>query len=503
MKKTVRLISAVICVLMLAALCASCAGGQMTRSGQLYEGEYTPTEAGVKSVDRVSEINLAFESDCECGFILSREDDSYSVYDMVTGTVVRSKRSFVGAVELTAHENDGARCFAITVTGTSGAETTLYDEKGNEIASAKNTSPIVKEDLIAFNNRVYRFDTNGVNVLEGANIGNFNCIEEKHGRFYFDFNYGKSNLQINVYDGELKLHDTILTDRTDDGASCVLSNGNILLQNIYHLPDDADKYTVFVNENKLEVKTLLYNIEGKTVKELTTEWLLEGGRSFDRGYAGMTVTDKIENIIVVSPIKDGRRQNSILLAIGNDGSVKYDLSGICHSAGATLPVPCGKDRYINYDPDRNSMYLSDSDDNYLGGLGTVLNFVNGMIISDSGYIFDTDMNVLFDMKAEGYNFQAICGKYIIFDKDGKYYRFDGSGLLSTYDTGVVNVFREGYYYTYPKSVLGSGLSTICDPDGRLLYSTEGQIREIYKWENKVLMGCTDGTSTEYIIITLN
>lgn len=67
----------------------------------------------------------------------------------------------------------------------------------------------------------------------------------------------------------------------------------------------------------------------------------------------------------------------------------------------------------------------------------------------------------------------------------------------------MNVFRDGYYYTYPKSVLGSEFSTICDPDGRLLYSTEGQIREIYKWENKVLMGCTYGTSTEYIIITLN
>lgn len=504
MKKAVRLISAVVCVLMLTASLASCFGGRVTLpKQQLYEGKYAPTEAGIESVDRVTEITGTSAADCSCGFVLSNNGDTCSVYDMVTGAVV-CRTSTVGViVSLTAYENNGARCFALTRTGVSGAETTLYDEKGSEKATAKNAVIKAKTDLIAFNNRIYRFDSDGVRAIESANTGNFNRVEEKHGRFYFDFNYGKSNIQINVYDEELKLHDTILTDRADDGASCVLSNGNILLQNICILPDDADKYTVFSNEKKLEVKTLLYNIEGKSVKELTTEWLLEGKRSFYRSYAGMTVTDKIENIIVVSPIKDRRLQNRILLAVGNNGSVSYDLSGFCHSADAALPVPCGKDRYINYDPDRNSMYLSDSDDNYLGGLGTVLNFTNGMIISDSGQIFDTEMKVLLDMNAGGYTFRTICGKYIILEKDGKYYRFDGSGLLSAYNTDVVNVFRDGYYYTYPKSVLGSGFSTICDPDGRLMYSTEGQIRELYKWGNKVLMDCTDGTTTEYIIITLN
>lgn len=391
--------------------------------------------------------------------------------------------------------------------------TVLYDANGQELATVRRTvTPNIYANRITFDSRVFVPDRYGnINEVK-ASDGEFSTLtaDVQVGDLYYD----QDNSGITAYDREGKYlnsytyryRPTVFVDYTrgdeyfssdyvayetivlpptfiipEDLPTVVfLNNGNLLIQ--YQLLENAEatSYTYLdENENKITLKTYLWDPVSAREKEIDFDYFIE--RGFCRAnpaYAEDIAcyhTD-IENVVTLLPIVDKRliETECEVWSVSDKGKLQTRLNSLVPNQSDHQLRVVAPGRYL-LENDMGHRFLLDEYGNILAEL-TEATQTKSFLIWNGG-IYDYNLNLLYDFGAKGMTLTRVFDYSVILqNEDGDYLYANGEchALPANGTPFFENHTFKGGYIVWQEN--GTKMtSRIYNDRGDLLYEGDGYI----------------------------
>lgn len=217
-----------------------------------------------------------------------------------------------------------------------------------------------------------------------------------------------------------------------------LDNGNMLVQSLAMLDQNARKYDILMSGAKMNITYTYVDVAAKTAAEVDFGYLIadcQNGEAVD-----VLWNDSVQNIMTVAPIANGAvdTNNTIALVIDNDLTIKYafDPTPIFAQQGPLFIV--GDNRYFTYfkygsDDDYTWAVVDENLEiiNYLptdylmvDGEGNPINesiaytahiYRDGFIVVDGTKVYNLDMTFKMEL-GKDYDLVRDCGSFFILSK---------------------------------------------------------------------------------------
>ncbi len=332
----------------------------------------------------------------------------------------------------------------------SEGEITLYGPDGASVATAKSGADISArgEYLLLDHTRIFKLD--GDKLVEGAmKVKYMSALPE------CDFSYGEYYVDVDsdaftVYDGNFNIKDVVyVPSYAETSYMTMLENGNIFYQYIVELPADAEEYDVFINSDKYELHTFLYNLKKAKLEEIECKYVVRSViNDMVGGFGASIELKKADNLAVATPIVDGNvetdREGYKYYVLSNNGEIKGELKTLVAGTMATLPLGEGLFYSFTYSGDG---YLTDKKGNMLAedpyGEAGIASAMFGsselkLVLIDD-VIYDRKLTVVFDGKESGYSADSslytstgviLMSKYVEGEREYAVYTADGLKPLS-------------------------------------------------------------------------
>ncbi len=226
-----------------------------------------------------------------------------------------------------------------------------------------------------------------------AVVGTYGYVLENNNKFY-------------VYDTSawISLVWTYEIPENDDYDTFELANGNIVLQCLNKLPDNAVNYDYVVGGTKYDIKHIIVDFVNKTAVNVEFGYFIANESDFADGYR----TDKTQNVFSISAIKDGKLLSDRMITVLDN----------------ELNILCVYDKFVlgqtvkSYTLVADNLFLVQIDlgDDYVvdalaDANGTVVKYLSEAYSTTSGFavlnnnynvIYNVDLSVRIDFAKDGY-----------------------------------------------------------------------------------------------------
>ncbi len=278
-----------------------------------------------------------------------------------------AKDSVFAVLAVTANNSDGFTDYfdtynsdafeAYDIPYSATAAITFYDAKGNELEKLEDISignidykyddaysTASSVDMITIGDKVYLETKDGaVKLIKEFKTQAAPSIDKQIGDYYYcydydsyggDYDYEYYNQRISVYNKELVpvSHYAFPSYATRSHYS-VLNNGDILVQYLTALPEDATEYDIYQNAGKYDLTTLIVSAATGATKALDVNYMVAYAMNVTELKQYTTenaLADGIENIASIYYIDANKMINSAqtnmeVVSLGNDGAILQSL----------------------------------------------------------------------------------------------------------------------------------------------------------------------------------
>ena len=351
--------------------------------------------------------------------------------------------------------------------------TKLYDGNGNLVATKNGNSDLsypyevvsTRCDLLQFNGCIYRVNKDGSTTCLISNplFGDLPYLDYKTEDYYYYNDYD----EVTVYDHDLNVvyYWEIPYDDYEEIFTVITSEDVIITQMVLPLPFDADKYDLFYEDVKYEVKSLAIDVESGKEKTLELDYVIyeivyNSNEIYQSPDETSWIDDSIDNLAYIYPIVDKRLPSDVsgyYAAInGKNGKIEYKLF---EEFGGDMPYPIANDRF-NVTLDSGDTHLIDGNGKKIGTVN-ILNssnsYSNEVYIIYDGKIYDYNLKLKYDFVDADKEFVMMLSHGVLLRQDSNYYIYtkDGdlksiNGSVSTYNCtkSLVISYNEGEYHFY-------------------------------------------------------
>ena len=433
MKRILTLVCLLLCV---ACIMASCSAKDMTAADYYANAEYEDRYPTLSQASEISDLSkkifnssyedlLVFTNDAE-----DYEDRKYFIYNATTGSTIRTYK---------AEEYDSfharkiwGKTFAFVVTSKEVDDVekytfTIYDANGNEVASkALNTrydasgyvsnNVVVSSDLFSFDGKIYRVSDGGSAsvVIDNPFFGSLPTSLSKTEENY----YKLSNGSVTVYDTSLNTvyYWEMPSNNYEYSSMNLLSNGNVLVQVMNLLPDDASKYDIFEDGNKYDLESFIVDVENDKVKELDLEYEVSYSMATNLVTAyndTESIPEGLTDFAVIVYIEDHKFNNNDRVYVNlNPKNASVDFE-ICPEFD-NLPTELAKDYYTVRD-DAGDQYILDSNFEIVcKANGLDYNATkNDKYVIMNGNLYNFNLTLAYDYDSDNKELVAVLGHNVI------------------------------------------------------------------------------------------
>ncbi len=354
----------------------------------------------------------------------------YRVYSFTTGEIYEYACTKEYTYSITVDKSVPVYTVCRTETGIGADSTwTVYDSANNKLWSddEKPTSFSAFADLWFFEGALYR-EKDGVMTKETdvpENLKMNNICTDWNDQYY----YVSDGSGLRVYDKSLRPvaswvrpTDAISGVLADEGAgdfingeeffsNYVLNDGNVLIQFVKILEDDATKYDFYLATKeggsfKYDLITLLWDIEENKTKELKLDCRIHDVQTREEmtanGNEGLLTEEGFENVAVIAPIIDKQIVVSYdvvdLVQLTNKGKLGKSLK-LAADQTAHMPYKAADGIFVVY---TTYGYA------FVNAEGSLLNAVNntstlklkGNYIIGERAIYNLNMETVYDLVAK-------------------------------------------------------------------------------------------------------
>lgn len=489
--KKIRIISLMLVVLMLALALASCGGYQ--KLGDIYKGEYIDNSPAYTAAKELSAVAGATFIDLEGDLALFSKLDgttvTYTVMNVMTEAVVGTYTSTTNVVTTVNLENAIDTVFykVASVDSTNADNKTystkLYTMAGTEFAaSTKEDVPYqAVADLVLLDEKVYRGNEDG-SFTEAfdrpAYAGALPNATRTDGEYY----YQTTSYCVYTYDKEMNLLAVIrkpsyATELPSSNASdyFLLGDGNVMMQYVVILPEDAQDYDIVYNGTKYDLVTVIADAKDGDQKEIDSDYYFYSITSYSVYSNGMTYADAEKAGVDLDAIAMGYeivdqhividRDEKKFLALSSNGKVEGALDeNIDGQYGPASRV--NADYYMAMTKDGKQKLL-DKNSDVIADVSDAEMLLENMIVCEDA-IYDYNLNEIYNLKTNKMTLVedlTVYGGSVVFmqDEEKKIYVFRGPNadgtsaapeLIDGDDSTYVYTCSIGYYvvnnstYTY-------------------------------------------------------
>lgn len=425
MKRNIAML--LVCILALSAVLTSCGGGKGESNYLGFEGIYNSSYVPEKEEEVVygkAEYAFALEGmtvEESFGSLLTfvkyeavEGEAKYAVLNTKTGNVVVTlyKESAEDTTESYVeilNANGGVEFIKVVTrdySGDNGYEYTIdiYTALGEKITTkTSNASSYVEltyltEALYVINGKVYEVTDDVATYKFDMGLAsipsNLISTETHHYRIRSD--------EIIVYDLSYNLVAYYAAPSDVDMNVNVLADGNLLIQGLKVLPDDAAEYDIFVEGAKYEFTSMIFDIEDKETKTIELDFYVESilNKVTEADtFANYFVSDSLENVAAIYKIVDKsvNENDYKIVSLDNDVSI-LGVLGQEIEAQEGVVEPLGNDRFIATDKSGKE-YLLNGKGEIIGEVSNASFNRNLGLFVYNGKYYDLDLKLVFD-KAE-------------------------------------------------------------------------------------------------------
>lgn len=422
--------------------------------------------ADLKDATYVSQSNelYYFTSNAESGVNIYKKHIVYNVKTNTTVLTLTENATKSISVSLDTlylyYGDEDAKAPYITVTTTSwkvdaselkvGLDSytvDLYNADGSSIATAnRQTTAVELADLLYFDGRCYRLGENGTfaYAFDYSALAQIPNVSEKYGDYYYEFGY----TQINVYDEALKFVSSYsLPQYAEPTSATVLEDGNILIQYIYKMADDASDY-VFISEDEINIDfgenlsvtvealckyglvTELITAKNGSAKKLDCNYLINYADNLAdeaESYAKDGIdTKKVPVLATAELIENQRLVDNRLLIIKKGGKIT-EVDAINGELVEEFYL-VANNRWEVECEDRT--YLINEKGEILGDVSNAQYFGNYLYFD--GKVYNYDLAVAYDFAGAGLRlYSSMDNALILQNTDGEYLLYTGGEAATT------------------------------------------------------------------------
>ena len=427
-------------MLLVSMLLTSCSNGAVSSVDKFLNEDYDPTETtysaatGIYDLNGYTVLNVNGSDLTNSEFAIftstAAEAISYKIFSLRSGKVVRTIAE--PNTMYTFNLIDDAPVVFVTkvkidpaIDVTQGLDNIIdttyevYDATGELVVSSDNAvAPVVFADLVIYDYVTYSVSEEG-ELKEEKTVPEYlmleDCLAWNEDYYYVT----DDNVTVAVYDHDFNLVSVwnAPSYAMEDLSVNVLNNGDILVQYVKMVDEDAKKYDLlFAVEEILTVKadlvTLLISAKNGEEKELDVDFVIENVRTnyelYDADEENNRYNDKFENIATISYIVDKQIDESAtgrdIVLMNNKGKVEKSLKMVENQA-ASLPRKLGENAY--------TVNLVSGGSALIEGNGSVIQAMNGNMRYEAGYvigtqaIYDLQMEVVYDLRENNATVAAI------------------------------------------------------------------------------------------------
>ncbi len=428
MKKTLSILSLLLCILM---VFVSCGRGEkpLKLDKKELNNSKVATNFSLTEITSVGE-GYTFHSKKNDLALFSKvltdiSSTNYKIINLKTNSVVTDKT--VAASDIAA----GKVSVSLSTSGSfiviyENKTYTLYKADGVTAIGSAKTAPKYVNDCAVIGDTVCRYDTKTYDVKE---IFTYPSLR---GDIPSATVYGFSNYYISKTDAGFAVYDLhynyigeyIFPDYANGTSYHVLKNGNIFVQYSVALPDNAEEYDILNDGAKFDLVQKIVSAKKLSEKEVKLDYYIKSIYPVDSDATGYSFKKSADNFATCYKIENCQydKNNPLTLSFSNKGKTRlaYD------------------ERYIGYTPIGNG-YLTattksgitvilDGKLNVISTLSEVKTVTEKYIVTANA-IYDFNFTKIADLG--NYIFKDVVGSYPIFlayDETLKedYFIFDGA-----------------------------------------------------------------------------
>lgn len=406
-----------------------------------YEAPFTPTKAEALATYTGWGATSVTEN-----VIRFTKDDSTSLYNLATAKEVKSitETDTLEIVHISGRALDDGIEFIWVATeetaedGKVAVKTVIYDASGKEIATANRAAvPQFMADLILFDNVMYRIAKDGSvsRAFDYASLAAIPQIVAYNEDYYYGVDLGVDYTiqKIFVYDKTLNLLNAYVSPSYAEITPIFLDNGNLLIQYVLLLPDDAKEYSYIEEDggkmSKYALTSLIYDVEDGEATAVELDYLVTYGMSRNV-YYGFNESEieffneDIDNFVTAYPIVDQRIDESAsavkLYSIDANGGIEAELNTYFTLQGSNLPEPIAPNFYM-IDNEADQALLLNKNGEVVGDI-TNADVYNGYLLA-GGKIYGYDLKMIYDYSFNEMTVLECYANCILFEKDGETYLY--------------------------------------------------------------------------------
>ena len=487
--KKIRLIS-VIALALVAIMALSSCGAEsiMTKiinpDYDLSDDLYT-TETDVSDLEGFSFVsgngNFAIFSQMNAkGFMTQK------VYSLSEGSVVATRTNSEKITHtITLRDDAPMFCVASLTLPTladleADVEYKVYDTKGTLLMTADNAEDVVVNQLsngdFVFDGVVYSIDDNGSMVKE-FDIPEY-VSATKFTKFTENNYYSVDDNVAAVYDKDFKLLAVWeAPSYAEQVLVNVLNDGNLFIQYWYALEENAEEYDIFMEDVKYDLVSVLFNVEKNKAKELKDiDYIVDHLYTYEDLYDDEKEINEnkfigeFDNLASIVYIENYRvnTQSAAVVLMNNKLDIRGTFQCFPEQDLASVPTKIADNRYM-VSTKSGERAIIDFEGNLIGMIDAGSLDVCGNYLVGDKAIYDTDLNVVYDLKANEAEVISTIGDTVFVKAGG----FDEDEYeMITLRNGAQNTI-----YTYDKD--SKKQFKLIDGVGYCIYITDGT----YKFYN--------------------
>ncbi|MDY2826508.1 MAG: hypothetical protein SOT42_01775 [Eubacteriales bacterium] len=359
--------------------------------------------------------------------------------------------------------------------------TTLYNAAGSELQMAQGDRPVSSVlNLVLFDGECYRLSKDGT-MEKSFTHGDLSGALPKLTHGVGDRYYQIGSDGFTIYDRTCRPVYRYDFPGYADGAAFLLSDGNILFQYSYVVPETAKDYDYQADGEKRIVKTGIYQSDSGKIKELKSDYafvrVLARGVMDSSSFNQMDeycFREKIQNVAFCFPIEnkliDVSVKNQRIYLLKDSGELDRELSVMAPGQGFSLPQAIGTDRF-SLKTSLGITYLLSKEGEMIGEISGARALTGKYILSETR-IYNTDLTAIFSYDAQDYAYKGRVGDNLLFTRNGESYLFDGLMTPLTDSTTGKRLlsFTDSYYILFSPEGESGGNYLLCGSDGKVLMS---------------------------------
>ncbi len=292
-------------------------------------------------------------------------------------------------------------------------KTTLYSYLGKEIATATSNKSYTaapsqyNADLWLFDGKLYLYREGVATYLLDKGLAQIPSIDYISDKYF----YGIEDSGIYVYDRELKLVTGYEAPANSIRSSFfVLSDGNILTQNIIYLPNETEEYDLFLSGYKCNIEALVIEVRSGKLESVDLDfYVLELSNVITNpDLKNESIRyDVLANVARVSRVENHTLSTYEELVNLSDDFVLINYLAQEVTMQEDLATPIGNDRYLVKDKSGKE-YLIDGSGEVIGEVtDATYSEETGLFLYDECY-YDTDLKPVTDINDMDYELLEHC-----------------------------------------------------------------------------------------------